>query len=44
MQIHENCKQKNNCKNFEITNFKEKGLLLMCKSLKLIIIIPTLNT
>jgi hypothetical protein len=44
VQIHEKCKQQNNCQKIEITNFEEKRLLLMCKSLKLIIIIPTLNT
>jgi hypothetical protein len=44
MQIQKNLKTtKKNCQNFEITNFKEKMLLLMCKSLKVIIINPTLN-
>jgi len=36
--------QKKIAKKFEITNFKEKRLLLMSKSLKVISIIPTLNT
>jgi hypothetical protein len=35
---------KNNWKKIKITNFEEKKLLLMNKFLKLIIIIPTLNT
>jgi hypothetical protein len=32
------------CQKFEITNFKEKRLFLMIKILKIILIIPTLNT
>jgi hypothetical protein len=36
-------KKKKKNQKFEITNFKEKMLLLMSKFLKIIIIIPTLN-
>jgi hypothetical protein len=45
MQIQEKrLKTKNNYREIEITNFKEKRLFLMSKSLKVIVIIPTLNT
>jgi hypothetical protein len=34
---------KKNCQKIEIISFKEKMLLLMCKSLKILKIVPTLN-
>ncbi len=36
--------KKKSCQKFEITNFKEKKLVLINKSFKLILILPTLNT
>jgi hypothetical protein len=39
-----NVNNKKSCKKFEITNLKEKRLLLMNKNLKVFVIIPTLNT
>jgi hypothetical protein len=44
VKIQEKCKQQKNCQKFEITNFKEKRLLLMNKFFKVILIIPALNT
>jgi hypothetical protein len=38
VQIQEKCKQQKNCQNFEISNLKEKKLLLMSKSFKIILI------
>jgi hypothetical protein len=38
-----NGNNKKNSKKIKTTNFKEKRLLLMSKSIKVIIILPTLN-
>ncbi len=43
VQIFLKCKQQKSYQKFEITYFKEKRLFLMSKSLKIILIIPTLN-
>jgi hypothetical protein len=43
VQIQNNTKKKINYQDFEITNLKEKRLLLMNKILKIILIISTLN-
>jgi len=39
-----NVSNKNIAKKIEIANFKEERLLLMSKIIKIILIIPTLNT
>jgi hypothetical protein len=39
-----NVNNKNIAKKIEIENFKEERLLLMSKIIKIILIIPTLNT
>jgi hypothetical protein len=38
VQIQEKCKQQKNCQKFEISNLKEKKLLLTSKSFKVILI------